>query len=158
MQNNYNNNYNNNQMGYNIINNNDFNQNVGGNFTNININNNSDISNYLKSESKIQLYHKMKEDNKLKNNNIQFLEKGDGINNNEKEIIILCVIDSLNKEEDPLSKSIIGKLKKFIEGEWVVFAYVDGLKGYDLSVSVDDGNNLLSLVVDNFWFQIIKIS
>ena len=49
------------------------------------------------------------------------------------------------------------QIKNIIGGDWVVFAYIDGLKGYDLSVSTYESNKLLSFAVDCFRFEVIKI-
>ena len=59
--------------------------------------------------------------------------------------------------ENPLSNAIIKRIKNSIGGDWVVFCYLDGLKGFDLSVSCDDGNKLIYFALDNFKFQVIKI-
>ena len=63
----------------------------------------------------------------------------------------------LKNRDDPLSQSIIKTIKDSMGGDWVVFVCANGLKGYDLSVSVDDENKLLVFIIDNFRFQIIKI-
>ena len=60
-------------------------------------------------------------------------------------------------EEDPLSKGIIKRVKKIVGGDWVVFACVNGLKGYDLSISTYDDDKLISYYVDSFKFEVIKI-
>ena len=91
------------------------------------------------------------------NNNMQVLNKGEGLKQNEIDCIIKCASESLNKREDPLSKAIINKVKNQIGGDWVIFAYVNGLKGYDLSVSMGEKDRMLSFDIDNFRFQVIKI-
>ena len=53
---------------------------------------------------------------------------------------------------------LIQRIKNMLGGDWVVFICVDGLKGYDLSVSCNDENRLISFVMNNFRFQIIKIA
>ena len=94
------------------------------------------------------------------NNGINYrpIKIGNIFNNDEINFIINSSNEEFKKRSDPLTKSIIQRLKNVLKGEWVVFACVDGLKGYDLSVSVDDENKLISFIIDNFRFQIIKIS
>ena len=125
-----NNNYNNNNMNIN----NNMNDNINNNI-NININNN--INN---------------------NMNYRIIKVGNIFNNEEVNFIINSSYEEFKKRSDPLSKSIIQRLKNLLKGNWVVFICLDGLKGYDLSVSIDDENKLISFVIENFRFQIIKIS
>ena len=95
--------------------------------------------------------------NNSNNNSMQILNKGNGLKQNEIDCIINSACESLNKREDPLSKAIINKVKNQIGGDWVIFAYVNGLKGYDLSVSIGEKDRMLSFDIDNFRFQVIKI-
>ena len=85
------------------------------------------------------------------------LASGTGLKEDEINCIIDSARESLNKREDPLSKAIINKVKNKIGGDWVIFAYVNGLKGYDLSVSIGEKDRMLSFDIDNFRFQVIKI-
>ena len=91
------------------------------------------------------------------NSNVQILISGSGLKQKEIDCITNIANESLNKREDPLSKSIINKVKNQIGGDWVIFAYVNGLKGYDLSVSIGENDRMLSFNIDNFRFQVIKI-
>jgi hypothetical protein len=92
------------------------------------------------------------------NNEWKVIARGNEMKNDEVKIITLCVLDAFNRKVDPLSKEIIHRIKQILDGDWVVFACVEGLKGYDLSVSLDNGNRTVSLIVDNFLFQIIKLT
>ena len=97
--------------------------------------------------------------NSLNNNNdFHLIRCGKKFNNNDINLIINSSYEELNRKGDPLSKSIIQRIKNLLGGNWVVFICVVGLKGYDLSVSVDDANRLISFIIANFKFQIIKIS
>ena len=98
--------------------------------------------------------------NILNNNNNDFhlIRCGKKFNNNDINLIINSSYEELNRKGDPLSKSIIQRIKNLLGGNWVVFICVVGLKGYDLSVSVDDEDRLISFIIKNFKFQIIKIS
>ena len=164
--NNFNNMYNNN-MGnmnnnnMNNMNNNNMDNNNNCNMNNINMNNmynnnNNMYNNNMNNQN--SFLNQMNNENKNYKRNLQLINVGNSMKSYEVDVIITCACHALNKEEDPLSKGIIKRIKEIIGGEWVVFAYIDGLKGYDLSVSIDDGNKIVSLVVDNFWFQIIKLS
>jgi len=97
--------------------------------------------------------------NSLNNNNdFHLIRCGKKFNNNDINLIINSSYEELNRKGDPLSKSIIQRIKNLLGGNWVVFICVVGLKGYDLSVSVDDEDRLISFIIKNFKFQIIKIS
>ena len=97
--------------------------------------------------------------NRLNNNNyFHLIRCGKKFNNNDINLIINSSYEELNRKGDPLSKSIIQRIKNLLGGNWVVFICVVGLKGYDLSVSVDDEDRLISFIIKNFKFQIIKIS
>ena len=91
------------------------------------------------------------------NFNIFPIQIGKGLNNNEINIIINSSCEALGNRDDPLSKGVIKRIKNIIGGDWVVFCNVEGIKGYDLSVSTDDGSKLCSFLLDNFKFQVIKI-
>ena len=96
--------------------------------------------------------------NSLNNNNdFHLIRCGKKFNNNDINLIINSSYEELNRKGDPLSKSIIQRIKNLLGGNWVVFICVVGLKGYDLSVSLDDENRFISFIIDNFKFQIIKI-
>ena len=96
--------------------------------------------------------------NILNNNDFHLIRCGKKFNNNDINLIINSSYEELNRKGDPLSKSIIQRIKNLLGGNWVVFICVVGLKGYDLSVSVDDEDRLISFIIKNFKFQIIKIS
>ena len=119
---------------------------IGQNSQNINYINNNNINN-------------LNSLNILNNNNdFHLIRCGKKFNNNDINLIINSSYEELNRKGDPLSKSIIQRIKNLLGGNWVVFICVVGLKGYDLSVSVDDEDRLISFIIKNFKFQIIKIS
>ena len=125
-----------------------------------NIKNNMNNPNYFNNEqfNKNMVQNQNINNNNNYNNNINIFQRGEGIDNNEFQTIMNATISCLNKKENPLSKSIMKNIKKIIGGDWVIFAYVDGLKGYDLSVSTFDDSKLLSFSVDCFRFEVIKIA
>ena len=63
----------------------------------------------------------------------KLIARGNSIDEKEFNVITHSAVDSLKAREDPLSNGIIKRIKKEIGGEWIVFAYVEGLKGYDFS-------------------------
>ena len=87
----------------------------------------------------------------------QLSGRGKGIDSNEYYVITHAAADSLNAKEDPLSNGIIKRIKKSIGGEWMVFASVEGLKGYDFSLSIVQGNDFLSFTIQNFRFQVCRL-
>ena len=118
-------------------------------YVNINYNNNN-IDDNINNNS----------NNNFNNDNFKYhiIQRGNKFSNNEINTIIKISYEELMQRSDPLSKTIIEKIKNIFKGEWVVFISANGLKGYDLSVSVDDENRLISFIIDYFRFQIIKIS
>lgn len=170
MNNNTNNNINNNNIGFNLNPNNInnpqyFNINRENNpfgipNPNINRNNtiimNQNIPNYNYINNGINQINQI--NNSINNINYRIIKCGNKFSNNDINDIIITCNQGYKGREDPLSKWIIQRIKAKLGGDWVVFICAIGLKGYDLSVSIDDGNKIVSLVVDNFWFQIIKLS
>ena len=93
----------------------------------------------------------------MNNLDIKKVHKGNYFTEEEANFILNNSYKCLKNRDDPLSQSIIKTIKDSMGGDWVVFVCANGLKGYDLSVSVDDENKLLVFIIDNFRFQIIKI-
>ena len=83
--------------------------------------------------------------------------RGNGIDEKEFYVITHAAFDALNMKEDPLSNGIIKRIKKDLGGEWMVFASVEGLKGYDFSLSIVTGNDFLSFTIRNFRFQVCRL-
>ena len=83
--------------------------------------------------------------------------RGNGIDEKEFYVITHAAFDALNMKEDPLSNGIIKRIKKDLGGEWMVFASVEGLKGYDFSLSIVTGNDFLSFTIQNFRFQVCRL-
>ena len=148
-------------MGYNNPNTHNANMNMNNNDFQFNMNQNQcqnfPINNQQQNMAMNNTNHNQMNNHNNNNNNIQVLNKGDGLKQKEIDCIINSASESLNKREDPLSKAIISKVKNQIGGDWVIFAYVNGLKGYDLSVSIGEKDRMLSFDIDNFRFQVIKI-
>ena len=175
---NFNNNINANNFNNNI-NNNNFNNNINANNFNNNINRINNINNINKPQhiinpflvhnqnnqnsinninnQNIPNFNYINNDNSLNKINYRLIRCGKKFNNNDVNIIINSSNEELKTGSDPLSKCIIQRIKNLLGGNWVVFVCVNGLKGYDLSVSVEDENRLISFIIDNFKFQIIKI-
>ena len=95
--------------------------------------------------------------NSINNINYRIIKCGNKFSNNDINNIIITCKEGYKGREDPLSKWIIQRIKAILGGDWVVFICAIGLKGYDLSVSLDDENRFISFIMDNFKFQIIKI-
>ena len=89
--------------------------------------------------------------------NFRLISRGTGIDQREFYVITHSAADALNKKEDPLSNGIIKRIKKDLGGEWMVFASIQDLKGYDFSLSIVTGNDFLSFLIDNFRFQVCRL-
>ena len=87
----------------------------------------------------------------------RLIGRGRGIDEKEYYIITHSASEALNAKEDPLSNGIIKKIKKQLGGEWMVFASVEGLKGYDFSLSIVTGDDFLSFIIQNFRFQVCRL-
>ena len=89
--------------------------------------------------------------------NFRLISRGTAIDQREFYVITHSAADALNKKEDPLSNGIIKRIKKDLGGEWMVFASIQDLKGYDFSLSIVTGNDFLSFLIDNFRFQVCRL-
>ena len=89
--------------------------------------------------------------------NFSLISRGTGIDQREYYVITHSAADALNKKEDPLSNGIIKRIKQDLGGEWMVFASIQDLKGYDFSLSIVTGNDFLSFLIDNFRFQVCRL-
>ena len=89
--------------------------------------------------------------------NFKLIGRGNGIDEREYYVITHAAADALNKKEDPLSNGIIKRIKRDIGGEWMVFASIENLKGYDFSLSIVTGNDFLSFTIQNFRFQVCRL-
>ena len=149
------NNFNNNINRINNINNINKPQHIINPFLVHNKNNQNSINNI--NNQNIPNFNYINNENSLNKINYRLIRCGKKFNNNDVNIIINSSNEELKRGSDPLSKCIIQRIKNLLGGNWVVFVCVNGLKGYDLSVSVEDENRLISFIIDNFKFQIIKI-
>ena len=89
--------------------------------------------------------------------NFKLIGRGKGIDEKEYYVITHSAANALNAKEDPLSNGIIKKIKAELGGEWMVFASIEGLKGYDFSLSIVTGNDFLSFTIQNFRFQVCRL-
>ena len=87
----------------------------------------------------------------------KLIKKGKGIDDKEYYVITHCANECLKLKEDPLSKGIVKKIKQKLKGEWMVVSCVEGLKGFDFTLSIVTGNDFLSFVIKNFLFQVCRI-
>ena len=87
----------------------------------------------------------------------RLIGRGKGIDEKEYYDITHAANDALRAKEDPLSNGIIKRIKNSLGGEWMVFACVEGLKGYDFSLSIVTGNDFLSFTIENFRFQVCRL-
>jgi len=87
----------------------------------------------------------------------RLISRGRGIDQKEYFEITHAANDALRLKEDPLSNGIIKRIKNSLGGEWMAFASVEGLKGYDFSLSIVTGNDFLSFTIENFRFQVCRL-
>ena len=87
----------------------------------------------------------------------KLISRGRGIDQKEYFDITHAANDALRLKEDPLSNGIIKRIKNSLGGEWMAFASVEGLKGYDFSLSIVTGNDFLSFTIENFRFQVCRL-
>ena len=164
INNNFNNNINNiignNMNNYQFNNNNNQNNQIPNYYLNPFQNQNQQNMNLINRNNQIFNNNYINNNNNININNINYriINCGNKFNSDEINIIITSSYEEFIRRKDPLSKCIIQRIKNILGGNWVVFVCAEGLKGYDLSVSVDDANRLISFIIANFKFQIIKIS
>ena len=120
-------------------------------------NQNQNKNNYNYYQQQYGEYSQYKDPNKTDIPSFKLIGRGNGIDEKEYYVITHCASDALNAKEDPLSHGIIKRIKKEIKGEWMVFASIEGLKGYDFSLSYVTGNDFLSFIIQNFRFQICRL-
>jgi len=87
----------------------------------------------------------------------RLISRGKGIDQKEYYDITHAANDALGAREDPLSNGIIKRIKKSLGGEWMVLSSIEGLKGYDFSLSIVTGNDYLSFIIENFHFQVFRL-
>ena len=87
----------------------------------------------------------------------QLISRGRGIDEREFYTITHAANDALNNREDPLSDGIIRRVKQQIQGEWMAFASIASLKGFDFSLSIVAGNDFLCFTIKNFRFQVCRL-
>ena len=104
-----------------------------------------------------QSYGQQQQSNQSDIPNFSLISRGTGIDQREYYVITHSAADALNKKEDPLSNGIIKRIKQDLGGEWMVFASIRDLKGYDFSLSIVTGNDFLSFLIDNFRFQVCRL-
>ena len=87
----------------------------------------------------------------------RLISRGRGIDQKEYYDITHAANEALRLKEDPLSNGIIKRIKNSLGGEWMAYASVEGLKGYDFSLSIVTGNDFLSFTIENFRFQVCRL-
>ena len=87
----------------------------------------------------------------------QLISRGRGIDEREFYTITHAANDALNNREDPLSDGIIRRIKQQIQGEWMAFASIASLKGFDFSPSIVAGNDFLCFTIKKFRFQVCRL-
>ena len=88
--------------------------------------------------------------------NFKLLNKGSGIDDHTFDVLIHASYEALKAREDPLSEGIIKRIKLKIEGGWMVFAFINGLRGYDYAISNIRYSDGIDFLIDRFRFQIYK--
>ena len=87
----------------------------------------------------------------------QLIKRGKGIDERELSVITHAAYEALRNREDPLSDGIIRRVKQQIKGEWMAFASIADLKGFDFSLSIVTGNDFLCFIIKNFRFQVCRL-
>ena len=85
------------------------------------------------------------------------LNRGKGIDPNEYYYITHAANNALQARENPLSKGIIKRIKSALGGEWMVLSNINGLKGYDFTLSFVAENDFLSFIIGNFRFHVCRL-
>jgi hypothetical protein len=101
------------------------------------------------------------EKQKLENNkkelvipNLKLLRRGSRIDDNAYNVITHEAYEAMKAKEDPLSSGILKRIKNKIQGEWMVFAHIYGLRGYDFMITNAKFINSVDFLIGNFQFQI----
>ena len=63
----------------------------------------------------------------------------------------------MKAKEDPLSQGVIKRIKTKIKGEWMIVVNIEGLSGFDFSLSIVTGNDYLSFAIKDFLFQVFRL-
>ena len=107
---------------------------------------NNQLQNPYKPHDQLNINSESQNNNNFDKNNKKYtlITCGNKFSTNDLNIIIDSSYEELIRKKNPLSKYIIQRIKNILGGDWVVFICVDGLKGYDLSVSCNDENRLIS--------------
>ena len=83
--------------------------------------------------------------------------RGNGIDQNEYNIIIGCAKNSYSRQEIPLSENVGRAIKKSLNGEWFVFVSEAGGKSLDFSLSTVADNDYLSFSIGKTLFQVVRL-
>ena len=89
--------------------------------------------------------------------NFKLLNRGRGINGYTHDVLIHASYEALKAREDPLSNGILKSIQSKMLEDWLVFAFVNGLKGFDYTVSGIRDSGSIDFLIDGFMFQIYKI-
>ena len=87
----------------------------------------------------------------------KLISRGNGVDEREFSVITHASADALNRKEDPLSNGVVKRIKKDLGGEWMVFACIEELKGYDFSIGTIQNNGFLSFTIQKFRFQVCRL-
>ena len=105
------------------------------------------------------------EKEKLKNNkkkliipDLKLIQRGSEIDDNTYDVITHASYEALKAKEDPLSRGILKRIKNKIQQEWMIFSSVDGLKGYDFSISSAKPSHGVDFIIGKFRFKIFKMN
>ena len=103
------------------------------------------------------------EKEKLKNNkkelipNLKLLRRGSEIDDYTYDIITHASYEALKAGEDPLSNGVLKRIKKKIRQEWIVVAFVYGLRRFDFMISNAKISYSADFVIGKFRFQLFKM-
>ena len=118
----------------------------------------------LEKKNEFKKIYELEKQN-LKNNKNDFtipgftlLFRGSEIDDNTYNIITRASYEALKVREDPLSNEIRKRITQQIHGDWAVFCFVKGLRGYDYTISFARLCDIVSFSIDNFYIQIINLT
>ena len=89
--------------------------------------------------------------------NLQILNKGYGIDQNEYNTITNSCINAYTSKSNPMSTSASNGIKNQIGGEWFVCVSPVGTKDYDFSITSARNDDNLVFSVENVLFQVCRL-
>lgn len=88
---------------------------------------------------------------------IELLQRGNGINDKEYQIIVEACIETQDKNPLPISVMCMDKIKNQLKGEWFVFVISEEESNYDFFLSYTYEDCFLTFKYGNNIFQICRL-